>query len=297
MASGAGAAGAEGNPAGLPCRGASRWREEGRGAEVTALSSPLHPSPRSFRLDCDPESGVARIALNRPERMNALTFAVYDELRRTMRALHGEPAVRAIVIAGAGPDFCVGNDEEEIAALGERKLEGLLEFTRMACDLTLAIRSCCQPVIAALGGQVAGAGAVIATACDLRIGAESARISYSLVPAGLSGAEMGAAWLLPRIVGLGRASELLMTGEWIDAVEAHRIGLLNRLAPDGEEEKAALALAAEMARGPAFALRMTKEALNAEAHLELAEALEAEARAQAVCMLNPDFRGGERKER
>ncbi len=257
---------------------------------MTALSSPLLKPPRSFGLDCDAQSGVARMTLNRPERMNTLTAQVYDELRVTLRALHTEPSVRAIVIAGAGRDFCAGNDEEEMAALAGRNLEGLLEWTRMACDLTLAIRSCRQPVIAALCGRVAGAGAVVATACDLRIAAESARISYSFVPVGLSGAEMGAAWLLPRIVGLGRASELLMTGRWIDAAEAHRIGLLNRVVQGGTEVEEARALAEELAQRPAFALRMTREALTAEAHLELAEALEAEARAQAVCMLNPDFR-------
>ena len=258
---------------------------------MTDLKSPLLEQPRSFLLDCDTESKVARITLNRPERLNALTFEVYDELRNTFRALDTEPEVRAIVITGAGRGFCSGGDVEDIiGALFERDFEGLLEFTRMTCDLIAAIRQCRQPVVGALNGTVAGAGAVIATACDVRIAAESARIAYLFTRVGLSGADMGAAWLLPRIVGLGRATDLLMTGTFIDAAEAHRIGLYNRVVPDGEVVAAATALAEKLARGPSFALQVTKEALNREAHMELEEALGAEARAQAVCMLNPNFR-------
>ena len=152
---------------------------------------------------------MAQITLNRPERLNALTFEVYDELRNTFRALDTEPEVRAIVITGAGRGFCTGGDVEDIiGALFERDFEGLLEFTRMTCDLIGAMRQCRQPVIGALNGTVAGAGAVIATACDVRIAAESARIAYLFTRVGLSGADMGAAWLLPRIVGIwgGRPS-------------------------------------------------------------------------------------------
>ncbi len=258
---------------------------------MTGLKSPLLDPPRSFLLDCDTESKVARITLNRPARLNALTFEVYDELRNTFRALDTEPEVRAIVITGAGRGFCTGGDVEDIiGALFERNFEGLLEFTRMTCALILAMRRCRQPVVGALNGTVAGAGAVIATACDVRIAAESARIAYLFTRVGLSGADMGAAWLLPRIVGLGRAAELLMTGAFIDAAEAHRIGLYNRVVPDGEAVGAATALAGELARGPSFALQVTKDALNREAHMELEAALEAEARAQAACMLNPNFR-------
>ena len=199
--------------------------------------------------------------------------------------------MRAIVITGAGRGFCTGGDVEDIiGALFERDFEGLLEFTRMTCDLILAIRQCRQPVIAALNGTVAGAGAVIATACDVRIAAESAKIAYLFTRVGLSGADMGAAWLLPRIVGLGRATELLMSGAFIDAAEAHRIGLYNRVVADAGVVVAASEFAEELARGPSFALQVTKEALNREAHMSLEEALEAEARVQAACMMNPNFR-------
>lgn len=258
---------------------------------MTDLKSAHFEAPRSFLLDLDTASRVARITLNRPERLNALTFEVYDELRNTFRALDAEPEVRAIVITGAGRGFCTGGDVEDIiGALFERDSEGLLEFTRMTCDLIAAIRQCRQPVVGALNGTVAGAGAVIATACDVRIAAESARIAYLFTRVGLSGADMGAAWLLPRIVGLGRATELLMTGAFIDAAEAHRIGLYNRVVADGEVVGAATTLAEALARGPSHALQVTKEALNREAHMPLEEALEAEARAQAECMLSPNFR-------
>ena len=258
---------------------------------MTALEPLSLDPPRSFLLDFDAETAVARITLNRPERLNALTFEVYDELRNTFRALDGEAEVRAIVITGAGRGFCTGGDVQEIiGALFERDFEGLLEFTRMTCDLIGAIRRCRQPVVAALNGTVAGAGAVIATACDVRIAAESARIAYLFTRVGLSGADMGAAWMLPRIVGLGRASELLMSGAFIDAAEAHRIGLYNRVVPDGEALSTATGFAEELARGPSFALHVTKEALDREAHMGPEAALESEARAQAVCMLNPNFR-------
>ena len=165
-------------------------------------------APESFRYEHDTERHVATITLNRPERLNALTFEVYAELRDTFRALDSEPGVRAVVITGAGRAFCTGGDVEDIiGALFEREYEGLLEFTRMTCDLILAIRRCRRPVVAALNGTVAGAGAVIATACDIRIAADTAKIAYLFTRVGLSGADMGAAWMLPRIIGLGRATE------------------------------------------------------------------------------------------
>ncbi len=169
-------------------------------------------------------------------------------------------------------------------------MRGLLEFTRMTCDLILAMRRCRKPVIGALNGTVAGAGAVIATACDIRIGAESAKIAYLFTRVGLSGADMGAAWMLPRIVGLGKASELLMTGDFISAEEAHRVGLYNKVVPDGEALQSATELAEKLAGGPAFALEITKDALNREASMDLASALESEAQIQAALMLHPDFR-------
>jgi len=247
--------------------------------------------PKSFLYSLDQESGVATLTLNRPERLNALTFEVYDELRNTFYALHDEDDVRVVIITGTGRGFCTGGDVEDIIGrLFARDLRGLLEFTRMTCDLILAIRRCRKPVIGALNGTVAGAGAVIATACDMRVAAENAKIAYLFTRVGLSGADMGAAWMLPRIVGLAKASELLMTGDFIDAAEAYRIGLYNRLVPEGSSLEAATALAEKLARGPSFALEITKDSLNREASMDLAGALESEAQIQAALMLHPDFR-------
>ncbi len=248
-------------------------------------------APESFVYERDPETNVATVTLNRPDRLNALTFQVYAELRDTFMRLHREPGVRAIVITGSGRAFCSGGDVEDIiGALFERDYEGLLDFTRMTCDLILAMRACGRPIIAALNGTVAGAGAVIATAADVRIAAESAKIAYLFTKVGLSGADMGASWLLPRIVGLGKATELLMTGDFISAEEAHRIGLYNRVVSGDAVLSEARDMAERLARGPSFALEITKDALNREASTDLVSALEAEAQAQAVCMQNPNFR-------
>ena len=247
--------------------------------------------PKSFVYEHDAGSGVATITLNRPDRLNALTFEVYDELRATFRALDTEPGVRAIVITGAAKAFCSGGDVHEIiGVLVGSEYRRLLEFTRMTCELVLAIRQCRRPVVAAINGTCAGAGAVIATACDMRIAAASARIAFLFTKVGLSGADMGAAWLLPRIVGLGRATALLMTGEFITADEALRIGLYNQVVAEGEALTAATALARELARGPSFALEITKDALNREASMDLQGALEAEAQIQASLMTHADFR-------
>jgi enoyl-CoA hydratase/carnithine racemase len=247
--------------------------------------------PQSLLYECDPDTGVAILTLNRPDRLNALTFEVYDELRRAFRELSEDADVRVVVITGAGRGFCSGGDVEDIiGALFERDFKGLLEFTRMTCDLVLAIRRCRRPVIAALNGTVAGAGAVIATACDLRVGAEPAKIAYLFTRVGLSGADMGAAWMLPRIVGMAKAAELLMTGDFISAEEAGKIGLYNRVVPEGSALVAATELAEKLAKGPSFALEITKDALNREASMDLAGALEAEAQIQAALMLHPDFR-------
>jgi enoyl-CoA hydratase/carnithine racemase len=247
--------------------------------------------PASFLFSLNEETGVATITLNRPDRLNALTFEVYEELRRAFADLHDDTSVRVIVITGAGRAFCSGGDVEDIiGALFERGFRGLLEFTRMTCDLVLSIRRCRKPVVGALNGTVAGAGAVIATACDMRVAAESAKIAYLFTRVGLSGADMGAAWMLPRIVGLAKASELLMTGEFISAQEAHRIGLYNRVVPDGAALEAATKLADKLALGPSFALEITKDSLNREANMDLPSALEAEAQIQAALMMHPDFR-------
>jgi enoyl-CoA hydratase/carnithine racemase len=247
--------------------------------------------PTSFLYALDSSAGIATVTLNRPERMNALTFEVYEELRSTFRALDTEPGVRAVVITGAGKAFCSGGDVHDIiGALLRRGPEELLDFTRLTCSLVLTIRQCRRPVIAALNGTTAGAGAVIAAACDVRIAATSARIAFLFTKVGLSGADMGAAWLLPRIVGFGRATELLMTGDFITADEALRIGLYNRVVADGEALDAATALAAQLGRGPSPALGITKDALNREANMDLQSALDAEAQIQASLMQHADFR-------
>jgi enoyl-CoA hydratase/carnithine racemase len=248
-------------------------------------------APKTFQYDHDASLSVATITLNRPDRLNALTFEVYSELRDTFVQLDTEPDVRAIVITGAGRAFCSGGDVEDIiGALFERDHQGLLDFTRLTCDLILAIRTCRRPVVAALNGTVAGAGAVIATACDIRIAVPAAKIAFLFTKVGLSGADMGAAWLLPRIVGLGHASELLMTGTFIDAARAEAIGLYNRVVPPDQLMAEALRAASLLARGPSEAIGVTKDALNREAAMDLPQALEAEAQAQARCMEHPNFR-------
>ena len=248
-------------------------------------------APRSFLYSVDTATGVVTITLNRPDRLNALTFEVYAELRDAFATLDTEPGVRAIVITGAGRAFCSGGDVEDIiGALFSRDANGLLEFTRMTCDLILNIRRCRRPVVAALNGTVAGAGAVIAAACDVRIAAESAKIAFLFTRVGLSGADMGAAWLLPRLVGLGRASEMLLTGDFVDARTAERIGLYQKVVADGQALAEATALAARIARGPSAALGVTKQALDTEADLELEDALAYEAAVQAELMRQPNFR-------
>ena len=248
-------------------------------------------APQSFHYAFDPATGVATITLNRPERLNALTFQVYEELRDAFKTLDQEPGVRAVVITGAGRAFCSGGDVEDIIGrLFDRDPQGLLAFTRLTCDLILAIRRCRRPVIAALNGTTAGAGAVIAAACDFRIAAETAKIAFLFVRVGLSGADMGAAWLLPRLVGLGHATELLMTGDFIDAPRAHAIGLYHRVVPTDALLAEARTLAERLARGPSAALAVTKDALNREATMDFGAALELEAQVQAELMRHPNFR-------
>jgi enoyl-CoA hydratase/carnithine racemase len=247
--------------------------------------------PETFAYAHDAETGVATITLNRPERLNALTFESYAELRDTFKQLDVEPGVRAIVVTGEGRAFCSGGDVETIIGqLFARDYEGLLAFTRMTCELIANIRLCKRPVIAALNGTVAGAGAVIAAACDVRIASERAKIAFLFTKVGLAGADMGAAWLLPRLIGLSRATQLLMSGDFIDAQEAERIGLYHKVVPDAELRTEARAYAAKLAKGPLFGLAMTKDALNREASMDFLGALESEAQVQAVCMQHPDFR-------
>ena len=248
-------------------------------------------SPRSFRYR---ESGtVVTLTLDRPEALNALTFDVYRELTDTFRGLASRPDVRAVVLTGTGRAFCTGGDVREIIGeLLHRDAEGLLEFTRLTCDLVRAMRSAPQPVVASLNGTAAGAGAILAIASDLRIAADTARIAFLFVKVGLSGADMGAAHLLPRLVGLGRATELLMTGQFVGAEEALRIGLYNRVVPAERLTEETAAMADSLVRGPAPGLAATKAALNREMHLDLETALDEEARIQAELMREPDFREG-----
>jgi enoyl-CoA hydratase/carnithine racemase len=247
--------------------------------------------PRSFRYEHDRGSAVATITLDRPERLNALTFEVYGELRETFDRLDAEPGVRAIVLTGSGRAFCSGGDVEAIIGeLFARDAAGLLEFTRTTGALIRSMIRCRRPIVGALNGTVAGAGAVIAAACDLRIAAETAKIAFLFTKVGLSGADMGASWLLPRLVGLGRAAEILMHGDFVEAREAERIGLYHRVVPAGECLAAARAEAERLARGPSFALAVTKSMLYREAAMELDAALDAEVEIQAVCMQDPNFR-------
>jgi enoyl-CoA hydratase/carnithine racemase len=248
-------------------------------------------SPTSFLYEHDADTGVATITLNRPDKLNALTFEVYEELRDAFLTLDTEPGVRAIVLTGSGRAFCSGGDVEDIIGrLLGRSFQELLDFTRITGALIHSIRKCRRPVVAALNGTVAGAGSVIAAACDMRIAAESAKIAFLFTRVGLSGADMGASWLLPRIVGHGHASYLLMTGDFIDAREAERIGLYNRVVGSGEEAVAeATALARRLARGPSFGLEISKESLDREWTMDLDTALAWETQVQAGCMLDPNF--------
>ncbi len=247
-------------------------------------------APTSFLYE-QTDDGVATITLNRPERLNALTFEVYRELTDTFAALRTESEVRVIVLTGAGRAFCSGGDVHDIIGeLFNRDMEGLLEFTRMTCELVRNIRRLQKPVIASLNGTTAGAGACIALASDIRIASEAAKIAFLFVRVGLAGADMGAAHLLPRVVGLAKATELLYTGDFISAHEAERIGLYNRVVPGNQLAQTTQELAGRLSHGPAFALAKTKEMLDRELNMNLDAALECEAQAQAICMQHPDYR-------
>jgi enoyl-CoA hydratase/carnithine racemase len=238
------------------------------------------------------ESGaVARIVLDRPEALNALTFEVYRELTATFRALTTRKDIRSVLLTGRGRAFCTGGDVKEIIGeLLKFDRAGLVAFTRLTCDLIRAMRAAPQPIVAALNGTVAGAGAVIAAASDIRIAVESAKIAFLFSRVGLTGADMGAAWLLPRIVGMAHASEILMLGDFISAERAAQIGLYNRVVPGDRLLAEANEVAARLARGPSASLGITKQALNEEASMDLVAAIEWEAQVQARCMQHPDFR-------
>jgi enoyl-CoA hydratase/carnithine racemase len=247
--------------------------------------------PRHFRYH--EAEGIGTIRLDRPERLNALTFESYAELRDFFPALGEREGVRAIVITGTGRAFCSGGDVQDIiGAMMDFDQARTLAFTRMTCDLIENIRRVAKPVVAALNGTTCGAGAVIAAAADVRVASETAKIAFLFTKVGLSGADMGASWLLPRIVGLGHASELLMLGEFISAQRAFEIGLYNKVVPGEGLEREALEWARKLAAGPAYGLAVTKRMLNAEAHCTLAEAMQLEGWIQAECMAHPDYREG-----
>lgn len=245
--------------------------------------------PTTFRYE--EEAGIGTITLNRPERLNALTFEVYAELRDLFPDLAHRDSAKAIIITGAGRGFCSGGDVEEIIGeLLKRDMPELLAFTRMTGALIRNIRSVPKPVIAAINGVAAGAGAVIALASDFRIAVPNASLAFLFTKVGLAGADMGAAYLLPRVVGLARATELLFLGDRVAAEEALRIGLVNKVVPPEELMQEARTLAGRLLDGPGFALGMTKTLLNQELDADFAAAIEAEAEGQAICMQTPDFR-------
>ena len=244
--------------------------------------------PQSFLYEA--RGGVAWVTLNRPARLNALTFEVYRELTRAFAELQHDEEARVVVVRGAGRAFCSGGDVRDIIGeLQGRDAQGLLEFTRLTCELVRNIRHLRKPVIASLNGTTAGAGACIALASDLRVASTEARIAFLFVKVGLSGADMGAAHLLPRLVGLAKATELLYTGDFLPADEALACGLYNRVVAPDVLDAETRALAERLARGPSFALGVTKEMLNRELDVSLDTALEWEAQAQALCMQHPDY--------
>jgi enoyl-CoA hydratase/carnithine racemase len=237
--------------------------------------------------------GVATLRLERPERLNALTFESYAELRDTFFELRARDAVRSVLLTGTGRAFCSGGDVQDIIGkLLDRPEDELLAFTRLTCDLIENMRRLEKPIVAALNGITCGAGAVMAAAADVRVAADTAKIAFLFTKVGLSGADMGAAWLLPRLIGLGRASELLLLGEFVTAARAYEIGLYNAVVPVGQLEEEALRWAQKLAAGPPLGLAVTKRLLNAEASLGLGDAMQLEGWAQGVCMSSPDYREG-----
>lgn len=245
-------------------------------------------TPQHFQLSVS--ARVATVTLNRPEKKNPLTFASYRELTDFFLAAQKEEAVKAIVITGAGGNFSSGGDVFEIIGpLVAMETKDLLTFTRMTGDLVKAIRACPQPVIAAIDGICAGAGAIMAMASDLRLGTAGTKIAFLFNRVGLAGCDMGACAMLPRIVGQGRAAELLYTGRILKGEEAERWGFLNRLCEPDAVLSEAQALATELADGPTFANAMTKRMLEMEWAMSVESAIEAEAVAQALCMQTEDF--------
>jgi enoyl-CoA hydratase/carnithine racemase len=245
-------------------------------------------NPRHFQWRREGRVGV--VTLNRPERKNPLTFDSYAELRDLFRALVTAKGIRAIVLTGAGGNFCSGGDVHEIIGpLTRMTADGLLNFTRMTGDLVKAMRACPQPIIAAVDGVCAGAGAILAMASDFRLGTPRTKTAFLFTRVGLAGCDMGACSILPRIIGHGRASELLFTGRSMSADEGQTWGFFNRLIAPETLLAESLELAAQIANGPTFAHAMTKKMLHAEWDMPIDAAIDAEAEAQAVCMQTEDF--------
>jgi enoyl-CoA hydratase/carnithine racemase len=246
-------------------------------------------SPEHFGWRFD--AGVATVTLNRPDRKNPLTFESYAELRDTFRALVYASAVKAVVVIGAGGNFSSGGDVHEIIGpLTEMRMPELLQFTRMTGDLVKAMRACPQPIIAAIDGICVGAGAIMAMASDMRIATPAAKTAFLFTRVGLAGCDMGACAILPRIIGQGRASDLLYTGRMMGAEEGERWGFHNRLVEPDALLDEALGLARSLASGPTFAHGITKTQLNTEWAVSVETAIEMEAQAQAICMATNDFR-------
>jgi len=254
-----------------------------------AITDPATYQARHFLWKV--ENRIGRITMNRPERRNPLTFESYAELRDLFRALTTDATVRAVVIDGAGGNFCSGGDVHEIIGpLTKMDKPALLDFTRMTGDLVRAMRACPQPVISAIDGTCAGAGAMIALASDFRYATPAARTAFLFVRVGLAGCDMGACALLPRVIGQGRAAELLYTGRVFTAEDGERWGFFNALVPADALLPRALQLAGEIADGPTFAHAMTKKMLHRVWAMGIDEAIDAESKAQAVCMQTNDFR-------
>src|SRR5437016_1687153 len=239
----------------------------------------------------DVSDSVATLTFNRPEVMNALTFEVYAQLRDLFETLRYDDDVRVVVLTGTGDNFCSGGDVHEIIGeLLKREMKGHLEFTRMTGAVVQNMRMLDKPIIAALNGMTAGAGSVIALAADLRIASEKARFAFLFTRVGLTGADMGAGYLLPRVVGMGRAFELLLLGDTIDATTAEHYGLVNRVVPHADLLPTAHDWAKRLAQGPTLAISMTKHMLNRELNMDLVAAIEAEAQAQALMLMGEDHR-------
>ncbi|MEN9865288.1 MAG: hypothetical protein RL748_878 [Pseudomonadota bacterium] len=243
---------------------------------------------RHFAYTCS--AGVATICLNRPERKNPLTFESYAELRELFRAMCYADDVKAIVITGAGENFCSGGDVHEIIGpLTKLDMPSLLSFTRMTGDLVKAMRACPQPIVAAVDGVCAGAGAIMAMASDIRYGTVRSKTAFLFTRVGLAGCDMGACAILPRIIGQGRASDLLYSGRSMSGEEGERWGFFNRLSEPNALLADATAYAQMLANGPTFAHSLTKKMLHQEWDMGIDEAIESEAQAQAICMMSNDF--------